>query len=77
MLMIMTIISMVSGLGLITTIALQTSKAESFSGAMGGADTSQFRKGTRDELLARFTKYLAIIWIVSITIGTILWYKAH
>ncbi len=77
MLMAVTVISMVSGLGLIVSIALQTSKAESFSGAMGGADTSQFRKGTRDELLARFTKYLAIIWIVSISISTILWYQAH
>lgn len=77
MLLVMTIVSMVSGIGLIVVIALATSKAESFSGAMGGADTSQFRKGTRDELLARFTKYLAIIWIVSISIGTILWYHAH
>jgi len=70
----MIVISMLSGVGLIVTVSLQTSKAESFSAAMGGADSSQFRKGTRDELLARLTKYLAIVWIISCFFCAILWY---
>ena len=77
MLVAMIIISTLSGLGLIVTVSLQTSKAESFSAAMGGADSSQFRKGTRDELLARLTKYLAIIWIVSCSVCAVLWYHTN
>jgi len=68
-------ICLLSGVGLIVTVMLQTSKAESFSAAMGGADTGQFRKGTREEMLARLTKYLAIIWIVGSVVSAILWYR--
>jgi len=75
MMVAMEIISALLALGLIATVVLQTSKAESFSAAMGGTDASQFRKGTREELLARLTKYFAIGWIMSVTIGTILWYS--
>jgi len=71
------IISALLALGLIATVVLQTSKAESFSAAMGGTDATQFRKGTREELLARLTKYFAIGWIASVTIGTILWYSIN
>lgn len=77
MILAMEIISTLAAVGLIVVVVLQTSKAESFSAAMGGADASQFRKGTREELLARLTKYFAIAWIVSVTIGTIVWYHAH
>lgn len=71
------IISAVTALGLIITVVLQTSKAESFSAAMGGTDASQFRKGTREELLARLTKYFAIAWIISVSMGAVIWYHAH
>ena len=77
MLTAMIAVSVATGVGLIVTVALQTSKAESFSAAMGGPDSSQFRKGTREELLARLTKYLAIIWIASCTVSTIMWYHLH
>jgi len=73
----MMIVSMLSGVGLVVTVSLQTSKAESFSAAMGGSDSSQFRKGSREELLARLTKYLGIIWILSCLVGAVLWYHAH
>ncbi len=63
-----------SGIALIVVVCLQTSKAESFSAAMGGADTGQFRKGTREELLARLSKYLAITWIVASVVSAVLWY---
>jgi len=76
MLMAMIVVSVVSGVGLILTVSLQTSKAESFSAAMGGTDSSQFRKGTREELLARLTKYLAIVWILSCAVVAVLWYHS-
>ena len=77
MLVAMMVVSVVSGVALIVTVSLQTSKAESFSAAMGGADSSQFRKGSRDELLARLTKYLAIIWIASAAVCAVLWYHVN
>ncbi len=77
MLTAMLITSLVSGLTLIVAVTLQTSKAESFSAAMGGSDSTQFRKGTREELLARVTKYMAIIWIASCCVGAVLWYHAQ
>ncbi|MGD9495792.1 MAG: preprotein translocase subunit SecG [Armatimonadota bacterium] len=77
MLLALLIISSVTALGLIIVVALQTSKAESFSAAMGGADAGQFRKGTREELLARLTKYFAYVWIASVTFTAIVWYRTH
>jgi len=77
MIVALQIISAVLGIALIVTVVLQTSKAESFSAAMGGTDASQFRKGTREELLARLTKYFAVGWIVAVTVIAIAWYHAH
>ncbi len=68
------IISALLALGLIICVTLQKSKAESFSAAMGGGDASQFQKGTREELLARLTKYFAIGWIIMVFIGAVVWY---
>lgn len=70
-------ICLASGIALIVFVVLQTSKAESFSAAMGGADTGQFRKGTREEMLARATKYVAIIWIVASLVSAVLWYHGQ
>ena len=71
---VLMIISSVFGIALIVTVCLQTSKAESFSAAMGGTDSSQMRKGSREELLARLTKYFAIAWIVSAALMSVVWY---
>ena len=68
------IISTVMALALIICVTLQTSKAESFSAAMGGSDASSMKKGTREELLARLTKYFAIGWILAVLFGAIIWY---
>ena len=57
-------IATLSGIALIAAVAMQTSKADSFSAAMGGsADSSKFRKGSREEMLDRLTKAAAIAWI--------------
>ena len=77
MMVALIIVSSLLAIGLIASVVLQTSKAESFSAAMGGTDASQFRKGTREELLARLTKYFASAWIISVTVGTILWYHTN
>lgn len=77
MLVALQIISSVLAIALIVTVCLQTSKAESFSAAMGGTDASQFRKGSREELLARLTKYFAIAWIIAVTAIAIVWYYSH
>ena len=77
MMVALQIISALTALGLIISVVMQTSKADSFSAAMGGTDASQFRKGTREELLARLTKYFAIAWIASVTIGAVIWYHSH
>jgi protein translocase SecG subunit len=72
------VIALLSGIVLITAVTLQTSKAESFSAAMGGAgDSGRFRKGSREEMLDRVTKYAAVSWIVACAINAILWYQAH
>lgn len=76
MMLALQIISTVLGIALIVTVVLQTSKAESFSAAMGGTDASQFRKGTREELLARLTKYFAIGWIISAALLSVVWYHS-
>jgi protein translocase SecG subunit len=62
---ILMIIAAISGIALIAAVTLQTSKAESFSAAMGGggSDASRHRKGSREEMLDRLTKYSAIVWI--------------
>lgn len=77
MMLAIMIVSGIAAIGLIVSVVMQTSKAESFSAAMGGTDASQFRKGTREELLARLTKYFAIAWIASVTIGSIIWYHGN
>jgi len=75
MLIAAAVVCVVTGIGLIISIMLQTSKAESFSAAMGGADAGQFRKGTREELLARIAKYFAIAWIISSVVSAVVWYR--
>jgi protein translocase SecG subunit len=77
MIVALQIISSILGIALIVTVVLQTSKAESFSAAMGGTDASQFRKGTREELLARLTKYFAIGWIIVVALMSVFWYHAN
>jgi protein translocase SecG subunit len=72
-------IALISGIALIIAVMMQTNKAESFSAAMGGGggDQGRFRKGSREEMLDRITKYSAIVWIVSCALLAIVWYQLH
>ncbi len=63
----------ISGIVLILTVMLQTSKAESFS-AMGGSDAANFKKGSREEMLDRMTKLAAIVWISSCFLNAVFYY---
>ncbi|MEN6304643.1 MAG: preprotein translocase subunit SecG [Armatimonadia bacterium] len=73
---ILMIIAVISGIALVAAVAMQTSKAESFSAAMGGAgDAGRFRKGSREEMLDRITKYSAIVWISSCVLYAIVYYR--
>jgi len=73
---ILMIIAMISGVALVVAVAFQTSTDQSFSAAMGGggADPSKFRKGSKEEMLDRLTKYSAIVWIVSCAIYAVMHY---
>ena len=73
---ILMIIAIISGIALVAAVAMQTSKAESFSAAMGGGDSSRFRKGSREEMLDRLTKMAAIVWIISCALYAILHYAS-
>ncbi len=59
------VIASVSGVILIISVMLQDSKNAGFSAAMGGSDTAQFTKGSREEFYDKITKISAIIWIGS------------
>lgn len=72
------VVAIISGIALIVSITLQTNKAESFSAAMGGGgDQGRFRKGSREEMLDRITKYSAIIWILACALNAIFWYRVQ
>ena len=72
------VVAIISGIALIVSITQQTNKAESFSAAMGGGgDQGRFRKGSREEMLDRITKYSAIIWILACALNAIFWYRVQ
>jgi protein translocase SecG subunit len=72
------VVAIISGIALIVSVTLQTNKAESFSAAMGGGgDQGRFRKGSREEMLDRITKYSAIIWILACALNAIFWYRGQ
>jgi len=62
----------VSGVVLIISVMLQDSKNAGFSAAMGGSDTAQFTKGSREELYDKITKVSAVIWIASCVVVAIM-----
>lgn len=78
MLLVIQIIAIISGIALITAVVMQTTKADGFSAAMGGAaDSSKFRKGSREDMLEKITKVAAVVWIFSMFIGAIFWYNSR
>lgn len=71
-------IALFSGLALVLSVMFQTSKAESFSAAMGGgASETRFKPGSREEWLYKITKVSAIVWLFSLTAMTVTWYHTQ
>jgi len=66
------IIASVSGVVLIISVMMQDSKNAGFSAAMGGSDTAQFSKGSREELYDKITKVSAVVWILSCVVVAIM-----
>lgn len=65
--LVLTIIQMIVSIALIAIVLLQSGKSAGLSGAIaGGVDTmlSKSRAKSWDAKLARWTKYVAIVWIV-------------
>lgn len=71
------IVALVSGIALILSVMFQTSKADSFSAAMGTGSDTRFKPGSREEWLYKITKVSAIIWIFSMLVTSYLWYQAQ
>ena len=70
------VIAVVSGAALILSVMFQTSKAESLSAAMGGGGSeSRFKPGSREEWLYKITKVAAVVWILSVLVMTVLYYR--
>jgi len=64
---ILTVLNMLAGLFLIAVVLLQSGKSAGLSGAIsGGADTflSKNKAKSWDAKLAKWTKWVAIIWMV-------------
>ncbi len=64
---VLTVLVMLAGLFLIAVVLLQSGKSAGLSGAIsGGADTflSKNKAKSWDSKLARWTKWVAIIWMV-------------
>ena len=64
---ILTILVAVTSAALILVVLLQSGKEAGLSGALaGGSETymSKNKKGSLDQILARSTKWIALVWIV-------------
>ena len=65
--MIITIIQVIASVFLIAVVLLQSGKSAGLSGAIAGGMDTMLTKGKAkswDAKLARWTKYVAIVWIV-------------
>jgi preprotein translocase subunit SecG len=73
--LIITIVQLVASVFLIAVVLLQSGKSAGLSGAIaGGADALMSRTKAKgwDAKLARWTKYVAIIWIILTLILTLM-----
>ena len=70
------VMAMISGVTLILSVMFQTAKAESLSAAMGGGGSdTRFKPGSREEWLYKITKVAAVVWILSVLVMTVLYYR--
>ena len=63
----LTILQTICSVALIIVVLLQSGKEAGLSGALaGGSETymSKNKKGSLDQILARSTKWIALVWIL-------------
>ena len=78
MLIVTSVIAGISGVALIVAVVMQTTKADSFSAAMGaGVESSKFRKGSREDWLEKITRYSAIVWLLAMVVYAVQWYHSR
>ncbi len=69
-------IAVLSGLAIVVAVALQKTKADGFSAAMGGgSDMTRHTPGSKEALLDAVAKYAAIIWVLACLVVAIMWYR--
>ncbi len=76
MLNIASAIAILSGVAIIVAVALQKTKADGFSAAMGGgSDMTRHTPGSKEAWLDAVAKYASIIWVLACLAVAILWYR--
>ena len=64
---IITVLEAIASLALIVVVLLQSGKEAGLSGALAGNSDSYLGKngkGGLDQLLAKYTKWVALVWVV-------------
>ena len=64
---ILTVLEVLASIGLIVVVLLQSGKEAGLSGALAGNNDSYMNKskmGGMDMMLAKATKWIALVWIV-------------
>ena len=64
---VLTVLEAIASLAMILVVLLQSGKEAGLSGALaGGSETymSTNKKGSLDQILARSTKWIALVWIL-------------
>ena len=64
---ILTVLEVIASIGLILVVLMQSGKEAGLSGALAGNNDSYMNKskmGGMDKMLAKATKWIALVWIV-------------
>ena len=76
MLNVAAVVAVLSGVAIVVAVALQKTKADGFSAAMGGGSgTTRHTPGSKEAWLDAVAKYAAVIWVLSCLVVAIMWYR--
>ena len=68
-------VALLSGLAIVVAVMLQKTKADGFSAAMGGSDSTRHTPGSKEEWLDKIAKFSAVVWVLACLATAILWYR--
>jgi len=69
-------VAVLSGIAIIVAVALQKTKADGFSAAMGGgSDVTRHTPGSKEAWLDAVAKYASVIWVLACLVVAIMWYR--